>query len=702
MGIQAKPVKAAVRFEGDLETAYRVCLWSRLANRVFLVLGSHSADNEEALYQAARKIDWSKHMGVDQTLKVSASVARSKISHSRYAALKTKDAIVDQFRDSFGRRPSVATDEPDLNVNVFIDRDQVEFSIDLSGTSLHQRGYRDQGGIATLKENLAAALLYRMGWHDLMAEGAAFVDVMCGSGTLPIEAALMACDIAPGIDRKYYGFLGWRGHKPAIWQRLLAEANYRKEKGLTNAPVIQGFDHHRPTIEKAQTHVNNAGLTDVVIINYQDIYNFKLDMPKHGLVVTNAPYGKRVGEEEELLGLYESLGQVLQHHFDGWRAGVFTDDLEKGKALGLRAKKIHSFFNGNIECKLLTLEIGENAVIKQYRLPRLFAADELSDAALGLRNRIQKNRKKLSKWLSAEAISCYRVYDADLPDYAAAIDLYQSDTLIAHIQEYEAPKTIDEKKARHRLSEILSVVRDEFELSPEQIHLKQRRRQRGTAQYEKNESDDRSFGLADPSEFSVVSEGDCKFYVHFEKYLDTGLFLDHRPLRTRIREEAKGKSVLNLFAYTGSISVFAAKGGARTTTLDMSNTYLEWAKRNFALNQIDLKQHIFERVDCVAWLSQPVQARFDIIVLDPPSFSNSKRMSDTFDVQRDHVELVKQCMARLNPNGCLYFSNNRRGFKLSDELGEFEIKDITKQTLPLDFQQRKHVHQCWRIQKKDG
>lgn len=695
MGIAAKPVKAAVRFEGDLEAAYRVCLWSRLANRVFLVVASNEAPSEEALYQAAKKIDWAKHMTVDQTLKVSASVARSKINHSRYAALKTKDAIVDQFRDKTGRRPSVETEQPDLNVNVFIDRDNVEFSIDLSGTSLHLRGYRDQGGVATLKENLAAALLHRMGWQNMLEENVAFVDVMCGSGTLPIEAAMMACDIAPGLKRDYFGFTGWLGHNPSIWQRLVAEANYRKDKGLKNPPVIQGFDHHRPTLEKAKIHVAQAGLDGVVTIAYQDIYQFKLDMPKVGLMVSNAPYGKRVGEEEELIELYSQLGEVLANHFSGWRAGIFTDDLDKGKALGLRAKKIHSFFNGNIDCKLLTIEVSDDTLIKQYRLPRLIESEDLSDGAQGLRNRIQKNRKKLGKWLKSENVTCYRIYDADLPDYSAAIDLYETDHLIAHVQEYEAPKTVDDKKARRRLSELLSVVRDEFELTADQIHLKQRRRQRGSSQYEKQDAE--SFGLGEEKEFSVVAEGECQFYVHFEKYLDTGLFLDHRPLRARVRAEAAGKSVLNLFAYTGSISVFAAKGGAKTTTLDMSNTYLEWTRRNFKLNGIDLKDHKIERADCVAWLAGPVAERYDIIVLDPPSFSNSKRMDEVFDVQRDHAALIKQCMARLKPDGYLYFSNNKRGFKLSDELAAFDVEDITRQTLPPDFQQRKHVHQCWLI-----
>ena len=390
LGIQSKPAKAAVHFKGDLELAYRVCLWSRLANRVFLILGSQDVSNEDELYRATQTVDWSLHLTPEQTLKVAATVARSNISHSRFAALKTKDAIVDQLRDKFGARPSVAMEQPDVQVNVFIDRNRAQFSIDLSGDSLHLRGYRTLGGVATLKENLAAALLYRTGWHQLLKQGHAFVDVMCGSGTLPIEAAMMACDIAPGLKRRYFGFLGWKGHNAVVWKRLKAEAEYRREKGLEVPPVVQGCDNHKPTLEKALLHAEQAGVGRVVKFIYQDVLSFKLDFPRQGLLVTNAPYGKRVGEEAELHALYEQLGEVLKDRFNGWRAGIFTDDLDKGKALGLRAKKIHSFFNGNIECKLLTIEVSDDTVIKQYRLPRLIETENLSDAARGLANRLQK------------------------------------------------------------------------------------------------------------------------------------------------------------------------------------------------------------------------------------------------------------------------------------------------------------------------
>ena len=685
-------MKAGVRFAGDLETAYRVCLWSRLANRVLLKLGEYPAESDQELYDVCRELDWSKHLSLESTFRVSASVSRSNINHSQYAGLKIKDAIVDQFREQHGTRPNVSTEQPDVQINAFIDRNQVELAIDLSGDSLHQRGYRTLGGVATLKENLAAALLCRAGWPDLMKQEHAFVDFMCGSGTLPIEAAMMACDIAPGLYRDYFGLLGWNGHNAAVWQRLVDEAKFRREKGLGRAPIIQGFDNHRPTLDKATQHAENAGLGDVVQFAFQDVFDFKLDFPKHGLVVVNAPYGNRVGDKEALPELYVAIGDVLKNHFMGWQASVFTDELANGKALKLRAKKIHSFFNGNIECKLLSFAVTEDAVIKPYRLPRLMPLEGLSDAALGLRNRLKKNSRKLNPWLKQNNISCYRLYDADLPDYAAAIDVYESDRIHLHVQEYEAPKTIDERDAKRRLSELLSVLQVEFQVPSEQIYLKQRRRQKGQSQYEK---------VADANTFHVVREGPCELYVNFEDYLDTGLFLDHRPLRQLIREQSNGKTLLNLFAYTGAISVQAAMGGATTTTVDMSNTYLDWAKRNFRLNKIDLSDHQFLRQDCMAWLQQPATEQYDMIVLDPPSFSNSKKMEGLLDIQKDYAELIEQSMARLATDGTLYFSTNLRGFKLDeDALADLDVLELTHQTVPPDFQQRKHVHRCWQMRHR--
>ncbi|MDG1206030.1 MAG: bifunctional 23S rRNA (guanine(2069)-N(7))-methyltransferase RlmK/23S rRNA (guanine(2445)-N(2))-methyltransferase RlmL [Pseudomonadales bacterium] len=695
MGISdVKETRAGVHFTADLEAAYRACLWSRLANRILLPLASFDCPSDDELYRKVKALDWSKHMSVDQTLAIDASVTHSNMNHSQFAAQRMKDAVVDYFREKTGDRPSVQPSEPDIQLNLYINDNKAQVYLDLSGTSLHVRGYRSRGSAAPLKENLAAAILYRADWPRIAKQGGAFVDFMCGSGTLPIEAALMACDIAPGIDRDYYGMFGWAQHDAELWQRLKKEANERRAEGLKLAPKIMGFDHHPSTLERTSQHVAQAGLQKVIKIEHQDVFEFSAEVPENGLVVINPPYGHRLGKGEDLTPLYHQIGQVLIKRFEGWQASVFTDDKDKGKLIGIRAKKIHSLFNGALPCKLLHFDIVPANVMQSYRLPRLISQQELSESALGFLNRLKKNLKKTERWAKRQEVSCFRVYDADLPDYAVAIDLY-TDAETAkqwlNIQEYEAPKTIDPDKAKLRLREAVSVAKLVFDVPDEQLYLKSRRRQRGDAQYEK---------LAEERVYHQVEEGACHFLVNFEDYLDTGLFLDHRPLRLRIGQESNNKAILNLFAYTGTATVHAAVGGAsRSLTIDMSNTYIDWATRNMDLNAINDPAHRFLQADCIAWLENPTEKdKFDIIFLDPPSFSNSKRMQNVFDVQEDHAKLIRQAMELLTPDGVLFFSNNLRRFKLANtELDEFDVADITDQTIPADFRQRKHIHRCWEI-----
>jgi 23S rRNA (guanine2445-N2)-methyltransferase / 23S rRNA (guanine2069-N7)-methyltransferase len=691
-----KETRSGVHFEGDLVTAYQVCLWSRLANRVFYPLARFNADTPELLYEGVRTIDWSEHLSVDHTLAVDANVGNSKITHSQYAALKVKDAIADHFQDSQGARPSVSVNQPDLQVNCFIQHNEAQIAIDLSGESLHARGYRDTGSAAPLKENLAAAILMRSGWPEIAKQGGSFVDFMCGSGTLPIEAALMACDIAPGLDRSYYGFKKWKQHDPAIWDSLMDEAHVRKSKGMENVPTILGFDHHRKTLNTARHHIRKAGLQSIVEIEYLDVEDFAIDPPATGLVVLNPPYGRRLGQDDDLDKLYAEIGGVLKQHFLNWQACVFTDSLTLGKSIGIRANKIYTLFNGALECKLLKFDVRDDQFLLQGRLPGFLTQEQISENAVMFRNRLIKNRKHLARWSRKEGISCYRVYDADLPEFAVAVDLYQGEKLWVHIQEYEAPATIDPKKARWRLREVITIVRDLFDVPEEQLFLKTRSKQRGDSQYEK---------LAENYNFHEVAEGSVRLQVNFEDYLDTGLFLDHRPIRSLIESRSKGKSFLNLFAYTGAATVHAAVGGAgSTTTVDMSKTYLAWARRNMQLNNFVGDNHDYVHADCLEWLKDKyINKTWDIIFVDPPTFSNSKRMNSEFDLQRDHAFVIRKAMRLLAPGGHLYFSTNARRFKLdTDSLGEWDIRDISAQSIPPDFKRNQKIHHCWEFRHSSG
>ena len=690
--INIKTTVAGAHFEGGLETAYRICLWSRIANRVLLQLCSFPVNSQDDLYSGITKIDWFQHLNPDGTFAVTFNAKNSAaITNSHFGALKVKDAIVDQMRAKFQKRPGVDTERPDIRINVNLNKDKATLSLDLSGDSLHRRGYRDTTIKAPIKENLAAALLIRSGWAGIARQGGALIDPMCGSGTLLVEGALIAADFAPGLLRDYYGFSGWKQHDLGLWQTLLSEAEQRGKTGLSKLPVMAGFDKDRRHINAAQTHLANAGLTGRIHLECRDINNAApASSWRPGLVISNPPYGERLGSEEETAKLYGALGETLKNHFRHWQVALIISNPELGFRLGIRSQKPVTFFNGALECRLLRMKMEESA----YFIPKPKTAEDrhaqitsdnleiLPDEA-GIEmfaNRLQKNRKKLNAWAKKNQITCYRLYDADLPEYAVAVDLYQdvNQEHWVNIQEYEPPKNIDPRKANQRLAAVLKEIPLVLNLPPDHVFLKIRRKQKNADQYEK---------LGDKGNFHLIIEHGCKLKVNFEDYLDTGLFLDHRPIRLALQQQARGKRFLNLFAYTGSATVHAAVGGAKaSTTVDMSRTYLEWAEANLALNNTQ-GEHEFIQADCLDWLEEesahPYPRRYDLIFLDPPTFSNSKRMADSFDIQQDHVRLIQQTAKLLHKEGILYFSTNFRRFKLdAAALAPLKIADISAQTVP--------------------
>ena len=675
---------AGVHFAGELDAGYCACLWSRLASRVLMPIVEFPAADGDELYAGARAIDWREHMDIATSFAVDAVGATSAITHSQYAALRVKDAIVDAFREATGERPNVDTENPGLRVNLVLRRDKAIVSINLSGAPLHQRGYRKGAGLAPLKENLAAAMLLRAGWPAIYAGGGGLVDPLCGSGTLPIEAALMAADVAPGLRRTQWGFLGWRGHDAALWKTLHGEAQLRATAGLQSLrPVFFGFDANPAVLNEARRNAQEALLSGFIQIGRQSLEHLHRphELGQPGLVITNPPYAERMGDDADVIALYRLLGTKLKAEFPGWRASVIAADEAHGHALGLRADKRYKLYNGAIECTLLNIDIAAVDAPKPEPKP-------LSPGAQMVKNRIEKNFRHLRKQAQREGVECWRVYDADLPEYAAAIDIYGEHL---HIQEYAAPATIDEDLARTRWRELVRAAGEALGVPRERIVLKQRRRGKGGEKYGR---------LDERGEFFEVVEGGLKFLVNLHDYLDTGLFLDHRPLRARVREFSKGKRFLNLFCYTGSVSVYAASGGAlETTSVDLSQTYLDWAMRNLAINGFDLTRHKLVREDAVGFL-QSRSAMYDLIFVDPPTFSNSKRAED-FDVQRDHVRLLNLCGDRLLAGGMILFSNNFRRFKLDeDALARFAIREISAQTIPFDFARSPRIHRAWELRLK--
>ncbi|PHN48561.1 bifunctional 23S rRNA (guanine(2069)-N(7))-methyltransferase RlmK/23S rRNA (guanine(2445)-N(2))-methyltransferase RlmL [Pseudomonas syringae] len=711
---------SAIRGSADMETAYRLCLWSRLANRVLLVLKRFPMKDAEDLYHGVLDVEWQDHLESDGTIAVEFSGHGSGIDNTHFGALKVKDAIVDKLRTPDGERPSVDKINPDLRVHLRLDRGEAILSLDLSGHSLHQRGYRLQQGAAPLKENLAAAILIRAGWPRIAAEGGALADPMCGVGTFLVEAGMIAADIAPNIKRERWGFSAWLGHVPALWRKLHDEALARAETGLAKTPSwIRGYEADPRLIQPGRNNIERAGLSDWIKVYQGEVATFepRPDQNQKGLVICNPPYGERLGDEASLLYLYQNLGERLRQACLNWEAAVFTGAPDLGKRMGIRSHKQYSFWNGALPCKLLLIKVtpdqfvtGERRTPEQRQIERenpvevevverklnkngnpikpepvVVEQARLSEGGQMFANRLQKNLKLMGKWVRREGIDCYRVYDADMPEYSLAIDLYHD---WVHVQEYAAPKSIDPEKASARLFDALAAIPQALNIDKNRVVIKRRERQSGTKQYERQSAQ---------GQFLEVSEGGVKLLVNLTDYLDTGLFLDHRPMRMRIQREAAGKRFLNLFAYTATASVHAAKGGARSTTsVDLSRTYLDWARRNLSLNGFSDKNRL-EQGDVMAWL-QANRDEYDLIFIDPPTFSNSKRMEGIFDVQRDQVELIDLAMARLAPGGVLYFSNNFRKFVLDENLSQrYAVEDITAHTIDQDFARNGKIHRAWKI-----
>lgn len=354
---QVLKTRAGASFQGDLRIAYRACLWSRIANRILLPIKTFPAPTQEKLYGGIKSIRWSEHLKADQTLAVDFASSHSQITHTQFGALKVKDAVVDQFRSNTGTRPSVDVAKPNVRINVYVMKDEATVSIDLSGDSLHKRGYRDEATPAPLKENLAAAILTLAEWPDMVEKsGVSFIDPMCGSGTLPIEVAMIALKRAPGLDRKYYGFLGWAQHQADVWKELVQEALDTEIQDEKRLPKIIGYDMDARAVRAAIANVERAGLRNVIHIEKREL-TLSERTSENGLIVMNPPYGERLGEVEELKPLYKLIGDSFKQRFKGWTGYVFTSNPDLAKVIGLQASRRFVLYNGALECRLLKFEI---------------------------------------------------------------------------------------------------------------------------------------------------------------------------------------------------------------------------------------------------------------------------------------------------------------------------------------------------------
>ncbi|MCD9664281.1 bifunctional 23S rRNA (guanine(2069)-N(7))-methyltransferase RlmK/23S rRNA (guanine(2445)-N(2))-methyltransferase RlmL [Klebsiella pneumoniae] len=668
-------VQGGVHFQGDTRLLYQSLMWSRLASRIMLPLGECRVYSDLDLYLGVQAIPWTEMFNPGATFAVHFSGLNDEIRNSQYGALKVKDAIVDSFTRKNLPRPNVDRESPDLRINVWLNKETAHISLDLSGEGLHLRGYRDGTGMAPIKENLAAAIVMRSGW----VPGTPLLDPMCGSGTLLIEAAMLATDRAPGLHRGHWGFGGWAQHDDGIWKEVKAEAQTRARQGLAAYESrFYGSDVDARVIERPRRNARRAGIGELIDFDVKDVAQLNNPLPKgpYGTVISNPPYGERLESEPALIALHSLLGRIMKSQFGGWNLSVFSASPELLSCLQLRADKQFKAKNGPLDCVQKNYHLAESEGGKPAMLAEDFA------------NRLRKNLKKFEKWARQEGIECYRLYDADLPEYNVAIDRY-ADWVV--VQEYAPPKTVDAHKARQRLFDIIAATIAVLDMAPNKLVLKTRERQKGKNQYQK---------MAEKGDFIEVQEYNARLWVNLTDYLDTGLFLDHRIARRMLGQMSKGKDFLNLFSYTGSASVHAGLGGARsTTTVDMSRTYLEWAERNLRLNGLTGRAHRLMQADVLGWLRESTE-QFDLIFIDPPTFSNSKRMEDAFDVQRDHIRLMTDLKRLLRKGGTIMFSNNKRGFRMDhDGLAALGLKaqEISQKTLSQDFARNRQIHNCWLI-----
>ena len=725
----ASEIKSTGRLSvsGSLRDLYTICLWSRVASRVLMLIKRKNINAEydvaEQLYGLAKSINWTEQFTLEQTFAIRLSVDKRVAVSQQFAMLRIKDAIADTFNEAYDSRPNVDSKNPDFSIFATVNDKQAELYLDLSGTSLHRRGYRVAMTDAPLKENLAAALLYSAGWHKKNDDGDApfynaLIDPMCGSGTFIIEALLMHCDYAVGIDKAahQFGFYQWQHHDKTLWLSMIDDAQTRFREGLAIAceqpdtlPLILGFDADNGAIIATEKNLIAAGLQDLLPL--LDIELRPLDQLSSALrpmvkdnrlsnplIITNPPYGERLGDEEMIKPLYQSIGLILQDSFAGSdinpMLGILAANVEQVDILPIKEPKTLRCHNGAITVyfrygTLIAGKVGH--LISQFE-KREITTEEGQDFI----NRLQKNLGRLKKQAGKEKVTNLRVYNADLPDFKVAIDLYGD---YVHVQEYAPPKTIPPETAKKRFNLALMGIREVFGINREQIFIKTRARQSGNDQYSKQGNTEKR------GKFYVAREDDAYFYVNFTDYLDTGLFIDHRNMRARIKANSRHKSVLNLFAYTCTASVHAALAGAKkVTSVDLSQNYLDWGKQNFALNGLNVSgsKYQFVAADIFEWIKDNTE-QFDIIFIDPPTFSNSKKFQGTFDVQRDHTALINRAMNRLTAEGVLYFSNNFTRFELDEELIQrYDITDITPQTIGFDFDVKKPIHQSFEIRQRQA
>lgn len=687
-GTRETTSRNAVQFQGGLETGYAACLWSRFASRVFLNIADFPCHSEDDLYTFSLNFDWASHMNQHTTFSVGVSLGETEITHSRYALFRVKDGLVDFFKQTTGDRPTVEATRPDIRYHVHIDNGKGFLNIDLSGESLHRRGYRAEAGEAPLKENLAAAIVALSGFSNSTSVDEIFLDPMCGSATLLIEAAMIYGDIAPGLSRSYFGFFGWQQHDKALWSSLIDKAIVREEdKSDKRWPKIIGYDGDQEIVAVARKNIRRAGLENRIQVRQAELHWLQKPGDK-GYLVTNPPYGERLLEKHEAAGLYSFLGSRLTERFSGWKFGVLLSNPDLGEKLGLKAADKYRLYNGPLPCRLHCGIVPTPDARSPFSWQ--ISSQQLDGERAPLANRLRKNLKKLLRWAEREQVHCFRIYDRDLPDFNFTIDCY--DRLI-FVREYRAAKNVDPKRADERFQQALSTLRDLFGVGRSRILIK-----RAHSHFGKKSSNNRK----KPVRKMTETQGDnCRFLVDFNHHKTTGLLFHLRDIHKQIYKLSKGKRFLHLYSSSGAATIQAVAGSSiTTTTVSPSFESIEWCRRNLAVNGFSNSCHPTVHAEPLKWLKKDKNT-YDLILVSPQVSLLSFKESRLLNLQQTHSILIPLCMKRLAPQGTLIFCTDMKKFKLDTELtNRFMVSDISRRTLPEDCRRNPAIHKCWELKLK--
>lgn len=679
--VTVEALRGGVGFQGNLTEAYLACLWSRVASRILLPIHTFEAFGASDLYDGVSSIDWTLHLDATQTLAVDVAGKNASAGPGHFITLKAKDAIVDRIRRHGQSRPNIDSVRPDVRVNLHVRGPKVTVNIDLSGRGLHRRGFDRVGTEAPLKENLAAAILRLAGWTPRNSSCPLF-DPMCGSGTILMEAAWMALNVAPGINRKHRGDKGWRGHDLVLWERLRQQALERSKAAAGETLLIAGTDRSDQAISYTCENLKRAGLESAVQVEKRDLSQVTHPFDRPGILITNPPYGERLGNTRELGPLYELLGDTLKRRFPGWQAWILSGNQSLTKRIGLRSRSKHIVFNGPIESKLLEIPISAKRIAGEprpgWRRP--------SKESQGLLTRLQKNLRKLRPWATRGHLTCYRLYDAEVPQYNVAIDWYDG---WVRIEEYLRPRKIPQRDADQHLFDTRLVVEEALEIHSKSIVLRVAETQAASPSEKDIEGPD----------FLTIDEGGSRFKINIESHWEPGLRLEERSLRSRIRKQSANSHFLNLFAYTCTSSVAAAIGGAESSvSVDSSQYHLDWGQKNFLANDIALPKHQFIRSEVEDWLSNNQHDRYDLILASPRTRLGSQYLK-TEEAELTQTRLLQKTCSLLSSTGELLFVTAQRTFRphLVDS-GTFRIRDITTEITSRDFKQRPLL-KAWSVRR---